>query len=148
MPGTKIPVVDPSALAEQHPDAILLFVPDLISEVRATYPEVEANGGRWVDATALGTDLDGMRLLAPHSDPSRKDTPGARGTPGPRPGSRTAVMPDTQNRALDPIRTPITSRPQQREKSRIMAKLQYHSGPRPDSYVCGQCPETSYRSGK
>lgn len=53
MPGTKIPVIGPSALTEQHPDAILLFVPDLMTEVRATYPEVEANGARWVDATRL-----------------------------------------------------------------------------------------------
>jgi hypothetical protein len=32
---------------------VVLFVPDLRPEVRAAYPEVEAAGGRWVDAEAL-----------------------------------------------------------------------------------------------
>ena len=30
--------------------AVLLFVPDLLAEVRASYPQVEAAGGRWVPA--------------------------------------------------------------------------------------------------
>ena len=29
---------------------------DLMAEVRAAYPEVEAAGGQWVDADALGVD--------------------------------------------------------------------------------------------
>jgi hypothetical protein len=53
MPGTDIPVVDPAQLAARQPDEVLLFVPDLLEEVRAAYPEVEAAGGRWVDAEAL-----------------------------------------------------------------------------------------------
>lgn len=53
MPGTEIPVVGPAALTEQRPDVVLLFVPDLMSEVRVAYPQVEANGGRWVDAACL-----------------------------------------------------------------------------------------------
>jgi hypothetical protein len=55
MPGTDIPVADPAQLATSRPDAVLLFVPDLLAEVRAAYPEVEAAGGRWVDAEALGS---------------------------------------------------------------------------------------------
>ena len=55
MPGTDIPVVGPAQLAERQPDAVLLFVPDLLNEVRAAYPEVEASGGRWVDAETLGS---------------------------------------------------------------------------------------------
>jgi len=54
MPGTDIPVVDPAQLTARRPDAVLLFVPDLLEEVKATYPEVEAAGGRWVDAETLG----------------------------------------------------------------------------------------------
>jgi hypothetical protein len=50
MPGTQIPIVAPSALKEQRPDAVLVFVPDLMSEVSVAYPEVQANGGQWVDA--------------------------------------------------------------------------------------------------
>ena len=46
MPGTDIPVAGPPRLAADRPDAVLLFVPDLLPEVRAAYPEVEAVGRR------------------------------------------------------------------------------------------------------
>ncbi len=55
MPGTDIPVADPAHLAAGRPDAVLLFVPDLLAEVRGAYPEVETAGGRWVDAETLGS---------------------------------------------------------------------------------------------
>jgi hypothetical protein len=50
MPGTRIPVISPAELVERLPDYVLLFVSDLMTEVRAAYPEVAANGGRWVAA--------------------------------------------------------------------------------------------------
>jgi hypothetical protein len=34
---------------------VLLFVPDLLAEVRAAFPEVETAGGRWVDVESLGS---------------------------------------------------------------------------------------------
>ena len=49
MPGTDIPVVSPAELGRRRPDAVLVFVPDLMAEVRGAFPEVEAAGGRWVD---------------------------------------------------------------------------------------------------
>lgn len=55
MPGTDIPVAAPAELAARGPAAILLFVPDLLAEVRSAYPEVEQAGGRWVDAETLGS---------------------------------------------------------------------------------------------
>jgi hypothetical protein len=55
MPGTDIPVAGPAQLAARRPDAVLLFVPDLLAEVRDAYPEVETAGGRWVDAATLGS---------------------------------------------------------------------------------------------
>ena len=55
MPGTDIPVVDTAQLAAHGPDAVLLFVPDLLAEVRAAFPEVEAAGGRWIDVETLGS---------------------------------------------------------------------------------------------
>jgi C-methyltransferase C-terminal domain/Putative zinc binding domain/Methyltransferase domain len=55
MPGTDIPVADPAQLAARRPDAVLLFVPDLLTEVREAFPEVETAGGRWVDAATLGS---------------------------------------------------------------------------------------------
>jgi C-methyltransferase C-terminal domain/Putative zinc binding domain len=53
MPGTDIPVADPGRLAADKPDAVLLFVPDLLPEVRDAFPEVETAGGRWFDAQTL-----------------------------------------------------------------------------------------------
>jgi hypothetical protein len=53
MPGTNIPIISPARLAEGPPAAMVLFLPDLLAEVRASYPEVEAAGGRWVDEETL-----------------------------------------------------------------------------------------------
>jgi hypothetical protein len=55
MPGTDIPVVDPGRVAEERPDTVLVFLPDLMTEVRAALPEVEASGGKWVDVETLGS---------------------------------------------------------------------------------------------
>jgi C-methyltransferase C-terminal domain/Putative zinc binding domain len=55
MPGTDIPVVSPARLAADQPDAVLLFVADLMTEVREAFPHVEAAGGRWVNAETLGS---------------------------------------------------------------------------------------------
>ena len=55
MPGTDIPVVGPAQLAERQPDAVLLFVTDLMAEVRSAFPEIEAAGGRWVDIETLSS---------------------------------------------------------------------------------------------
>ena len=55
MPGTDIPVAGPALLAERQPAAVLVFVPDLMAEVRDAYPQVEAAGGQWVDVAALGS---------------------------------------------------------------------------------------------
>ena len=55
MPGTDIPVTDPSQLADQRPDTVLLLVPDLLAEVQDAFPEVEAAGGRWVNVETLGS---------------------------------------------------------------------------------------------
>ena len=55
MPGTDIPVVSPARLADYRPSAVLLFLADLLPEVRAAFPEVEAAGGRWVNAEVLGS---------------------------------------------------------------------------------------------
>jgi C-methyltransferase-like protein/putative zinc binding protein/methyltransferase family protein len=61
MPGTDIPVVSPARLAQQRPDVVLLFLEDLRAEVRATYPEVEAAGGEWLDVESLGKAIAGAR---------------------------------------------------------------------------------------
>jgi hypothetical protein len=54
MPGTNVPVVSPDALAQHQGASVVLFVADLLPEVRAAFPGVEAGGGRWVDAELLG----------------------------------------------------------------------------------------------
>jgi hypothetical protein len=53
MPGTRIPVINPAELIQRRPDSVLLFVPDLLPEVRAAHPQVEEAGGRWVVADGL-----------------------------------------------------------------------------------------------
>jgi hypothetical protein len=55
MPGNDIPVLASAALREVRPDFVLLFVPDLLAEVRREFPEVEAAGGRWLVADAIGS---------------------------------------------------------------------------------------------
>ena len=55
MPGTDIPVATSARLREHQPGAVLLFVSDLLAEVRAAYPEVERAGGRWIDVETLGS---------------------------------------------------------------------------------------------
>jgi len=52
MPGSSIPVISPDELIAKRPAAVLLFVDDLLAEVRASYPQIEAAGGRWVPAGA------------------------------------------------------------------------------------------------
>jgi hypothetical protein len=49
MPGTTIPVLSPAELVAAGPAVVLLFVSDLLTEVRRALPEIEAGGGRWVD---------------------------------------------------------------------------------------------------
>jgi C-methyltransferase C-terminal domain/Putative zinc binding domain/Methyltransferase domain len=53
MPGTDVPVADTARLVADKPDAVVLFVPELLAEVRDAFPEVETAGGRWVDAETL-----------------------------------------------------------------------------------------------
>ncbi len=53
MPGTAIPVISPQELIARSPDAVLIFVSDLIPEVREAYPQIEAAGASWVDADSL-----------------------------------------------------------------------------------------------
>jgi hypothetical protein len=48
-------VAAPAKLAADRPDAVLLFVPDLLAELRDAYPKVETAGGRWVDAQTFGS---------------------------------------------------------------------------------------------
>ena len=55
MPGTDIPIVGTEELTARRPDAVLLFVPDLLPEVRKAFPDVEAAGARWVDVEAHGS---------------------------------------------------------------------------------------------
>ena len=54
MPGTDIPIVSPDELATRRPTAVVLFVADLRAEVSQAYPEVQAAGGRWIDADSFG----------------------------------------------------------------------------------------------
>lgn len=54
LPGSGIPVIAPAELVAARPDVVLVFVPDLLPEVRRHLPQIEASGGRWmpVDGSA------------------------------------------------------------------------------------------------
>ncbi len=57
MPGTDIPILGVGELADRRPESVLLFVPDLLSEVRAAFPGVEDSGGHWIDPDAIDTQI-------------------------------------------------------------------------------------------
>ncbi|MEG3614420.1 methyltransferase domain-containing protein [Isoptericola haloaureus] len=72
MPGTaggssrrRVPIVAPAALAELRPPWVVLFVPDLLDEVRRRYPEVEASGGHWVVAEPAPAVVDPVPVRTP-----------------------------------------------------------------------------------
>lgn len=50
MPASGIPIVGPETLTEEPPDAVLLFVPDLLPEVRAAHPALDEAGCAWICA--------------------------------------------------------------------------------------------------
>ena len=72
MPGTSIPVISPAELTANPPDAVAVFVSDLIPEIRKAYPEIEAAGGHWVDADSLGR----LGRLEQDSQPVQAPPPG------------------------------------------------------------------------
>lgn len=43
-------MVSPAELVAARPDVVLMFVTDLLPEMRRALPEIEAAGGRWIDA--------------------------------------------------------------------------------------------------
>ena len=53
MPGTDVPIISPADLVNAQPERVLLLLPDLMTEVRAALPEIEAGGGWWVDVANL-----------------------------------------------------------------------------------------------
>lgn len=54
MPGTDIAIISPEALVSADPDAVLLTVPDLLTEVASRFPELD---GLWVDMDTLAADV-------------------------------------------------------------------------------------------
>ncbi|HEX3490124.1 MAG TPA: methyltransferase domain-containing protein [Streptosporangiaceae bacterium] len=52
IPGTDIPIASPAELTRHQPVQVVLFVDDLLPEVRRAFPEVEAAGGQWVTVQA------------------------------------------------------------------------------------------------
>ena len=60
MPGSAIPVITPEQLVAACPSAVLLFVSDLLPEVKRALPEIEASGARWIDVGTGGVVGHGM----------------------------------------------------------------------------------------
>ena len=61
VPGVGIPIVAPDAVVERRPDEVVLFVTDMLAEMRRRMPEVEAGGSSWVIVDP------GVRVVAPAS---------------------------------------------------------------------------------
>lgn len=57
MPGTRIPIVSPDELVAARPDRVLLFISDLLPEVRKAMPGIEDNGGKWVVVDPVPTEV-------------------------------------------------------------------------------------------
>jgi hypothetical protein len=55
MPGTNVPIINPADLVSARPDYVLLLLPDLSDEVRVQLPEIEENGGVWVNIESIDT---------------------------------------------------------------------------------------------
>jgi C-methyltransferase-like protein/putative zinc binding protein len=53
IPGVGLPVVGPEELVAARPDEVLLFLPDLLGEVRRALPEVERSGACWRSVETL-----------------------------------------------------------------------------------------------
>lgn len=58
MPGTRIPIVSPDELVAARPDRVLLFISDLLPEVRRAMPGIEQSGGKWVVVDPVPTEVD------------------------------------------------------------------------------------------
>jgi hypothetical protein len=58
MPGSRVPIVSPDDLVATRPDKVLLFVPDLLTEVRQALPEIELYGGRWVVLDPMPREIE------------------------------------------------------------------------------------------
>lgn len=66
LPGSRVPVISPGALVEAAPDRVVLFVGDLLPEVRRSIPAVEARGGAWVVLEPM------LRVVRPGAAQQRK----------------------------------------------------------------------------
>jgi len=47
-PGVGVPIIAPDALLSRRPDEVVLFVPDMLDEIRQRFPSIERDGGSWV----------------------------------------------------------------------------------------------------
>jgi hypothetical protein len=53
MPGTEVPIISPADLVNARPDRVLLLLSDLMDEVRQGLPQIEAEGGDWIDIATI-----------------------------------------------------------------------------------------------
>ena len=65
LPGTDIAIVSPAELLDLGPDRVVLFLPDLLDEVRRALPSVEASGARWVVLTPEPVEVSPAATAGP-----------------------------------------------------------------------------------
>ncbi|MCO1577753.1 glycosyltransferase [Crossiella sp. SN42] len=71
MPGSGVPVIAPERLIEAAPAEVLLFLPDLLDEVRAAYPEITG----WVIAEPEPRPAEPVRREEPPMSAPTDDRP-------------------------------------------------------------------------
>ena len=55
-----IPIISPAQLVSANADRVLLFVSDLLPEVRSAMPEIESSGGRWVVVDPMPHEVEAL----------------------------------------------------------------------------------------
>lgn len=71
-PGVSVPIIPPEDLLARRPDEVVLFVPDMLDEIRQRFPEIEQGGGRWVVLEPAPRAVDPAFPLSRSKTPARK----------------------------------------------------------------------------
>jgi len=87
-PGVGIPIIAPDEILARRPDEVVLFVPDMLDEIRQRFPEVERGGGRWVVLEPAPRVVDPLR-----SPPSASADPSVMSRQGKGPTDDHATRP-------------------------------------------------------
>jgi hypothetical protein len=78
-PGVGVPIIAPEEILARRPDEVVLFVPDMLDEIRQRFPEIERGGGRWVVLEPAPRVVDPLRSPPSASADPRLMAPAGKG---------------------------------------------------------------------